>query len=130
MQVKDYWGFSCPRCHRDDRLDIAVTVSVRPVRDSAEIETAFYGDGAWHRDSHTVCRSCGWRGRLQQASQTILCAAESDQAPAPAQPAAARQDERPGIASEPTSAGLQYILPGCEHTPPKRQARPDQLRLL
>ena len=60
--VRSEWEMECPECHKDDRICIDATISVRLVPDGTEIEP---GDHVWSNDSTCFCGHCGHCGTVK-----------------------------------------------------------------
>ena len=71
--VREEWGMCCPKCGKDDKLSIKMTVWAELSPDGTEVS----GDQEWDSDSGCDCshNGCEWRGNVGEARE----AAEEEQ---------------------------------------------------
>lgn len=62
--VAKIWNISCPKCTRDDQLDIAAAVWVRLCPDGTDAHESEDGDHEWNEHSGIICRACGHGGNV------------------------------------------------------------------
>lgn len=67
MSVREEHGMTCPKCGRDDKLEIVAGIWVQLVPDGTQDSDD--GHMYWDGDSECRCRhdSCGWHGRVRAA---------------------------------------------------------------
>lgn len=67
--VLDEHGMTCPKCHRDDKLEVAAIIWVRLVPDGTE--DSENGDQTWDDDSPCLCNheDCDWSGKVKDARE-------------------------------------------------------------
>ncbi len=58
--VREEWGLACPKCRRDDRLQVELTT----MADLTAYGTEPFGDQQWDRRSHMRCDACGHSGKV------------------------------------------------------------------
>lgn len=63
MRVFDEWSMRCPKCGRDDGLQIVITTFARLTPDGTED----VGDHEWEDDSVCRCGHCYWAGKVSDA---------------------------------------------------------------
>lgn len=66
MSVLSEWGLRCPKCERDDQLDIVALAHVRLTEDGTDHDEARNGDHEWDDESDISC-GCGWEGKVADA---------------------------------------------------------------
>jgi len=60
--MSNQFDMKCPRCGRNDEIDIAATVWVRLCHDGTSIFDAHNGDHEWSDDSPAFCCACDYAG--------------------------------------------------------------------
>lgn len=63
--VTNNWQMCCPKCGRDDQIDVQVKVFVRLTPDGSDPFAADMGDHEWEDDSPAECGSCGYEGLVR-----------------------------------------------------------------
>ncbi|MDX5370355.1 MAG: hypothetical protein LPL29_13365 [Alphaproteobacteria bacterium] len=61
--VLEEWGMCCPKCKRDDRLQIVALTSVNLTGEGTEEQ----GDHEWSGGSDCRCMHCRWAGPVRLA---------------------------------------------------------------
>ena len=60
--VRDEWAMACPKCGKDDELDVLASLYVRLTPDGSDANTSHDGEHAWSSLSATKCCACGHTG--------------------------------------------------------------------
>lgn len=60
MSVRSYWGYACPKCSADNRIEITSTGTCRLTPCGSED----CGDHEWDDKSEASCGSCGFSAQL------------------------------------------------------------------
>ncbi len=59
------FDMTCPKCGRDDHIDIAATVWVRLTPDGTDIDGPKDGSHEWEPDSVAMCAACSYSGEVK-----------------------------------------------------------------
>jgi hypothetical protein len=62
--VRQMWESSCPKCGRDDQIDVAAMVWVRLFPDGTDQDEAQNTDTEFNQQSGAICAACGFNGNL------------------------------------------------------------------
>lgn len=62
MSVFEAHGMCCPRCGKDEHLDVTASVDVRLTPLGSDAELAFDGSHQWDDNSVAACLHCDWSG--------------------------------------------------------------------
>jgi hypothetical protein len=62
--MANFLNLRCPRCDRDDGIDIQATVWVRVLADGTDADASEHGDHDYTPRSRTVCAHCSYAARL------------------------------------------------------------------
>ena len=65
MSVAKEWHLRCPKCGRDDQLDIEALVMVRLTPDGTDADESISGDHTWGDDSVIVCAACDHTAKVK-----------------------------------------------------------------
>jgi Zn ribbon nucleic-acid-binding protein len=60
MSVLTEWDMICPKCNRDDQLQVTVQMWALLTPDGTEPE----GDQEWDSESACMCQNCGYAGQV------------------------------------------------------------------
>jgi hypothetical protein len=60
--MSNQFDLRCPKCCRDDSIDILAAIWVRLTHDGTDPDLAHNGDHEWGDESHAICSSCNYRG--------------------------------------------------------------------
>lgn len=63
--VSTAWEMRCPKCKRDDEIDISVKSWTRLVPDGTDRDEADETSEEWDNDSVCICRACGHKGTVE-----------------------------------------------------------------
>lgn len=61
------YGLECPKCGRDDRLNIYIVAKARLTNEGPVILDKFGSDYDLSSETEMSCEECGWFGELKQA---------------------------------------------------------------
>ena len=61
----------CPKCGRNDELDVQALIWVRITEDGTDADLAEDKDHTWEDDSPIVCNSCGWQGKVKEFAVAV-----------------------------------------------------------
>ena len=60
--VRDEWAMVCPKCGKDDEIDVLASAYVRLTPDGPDASASHDGEYAWSIYSATKCCACGHTG--------------------------------------------------------------------
>ena len=60
------FNMKCPRCRRDDRIDIAATIWVRLTENGTDADEAHNGVHEYGPNSPATCWACGYFGHVTE----------------------------------------------------------------
>lgn len=63
------FDFKCPKCERDDTIEIAASVWVLLTGDGSDSDASEFGDHEWDDDSAARCADCKWSGKVKDLSE-------------------------------------------------------------
>ena len=61
LTVAEAWDISCPRCRRDEHIEVQLTVWASPTPDGTDIEAQ---DHEWNPRSFARCTLCNHSGQV------------------------------------------------------------------
>lgn len=64
MGINPDFNLRCPRCRRDDRIDIEAKVLVRLTADGTDAYQSADGSHEWDDQSACICRACDFVGKV------------------------------------------------------------------
>lgn len=62
MNVRENWNKACPKCGRDDQIEVVAHVMLRLKRDGTDADEASDRSHEWDDDSKARCDACGYEG--------------------------------------------------------------------
>mgnify|MGYP003664299060 CR=1 FL=1 len=66
MSVKSQWNMACPKCRRDDCIDIVASVTVRLAEDGTDTDASSDQSHEWGDTSVAGCKACGHIGTVRE----------------------------------------------------------------
>lgn len=72
--VLSVWGLCCPKCHKDDSLEIEIKTGARLYPNGTDLGESENGDHTWDGSSECRCIACGYSGVVAQfeVDETIV----------------------------------------------------------
>lgn len=64
--VQDEWSMACPKCGKDDEIDVLASLYVRLTPDSTDADASHDGEHAWSPASAAKCCACGHSGIVRE----------------------------------------------------------------
>ena len=62
--VSSTWQRCCPKCGKDDEIDICAHVWVRLCPEGTDVSAARNGDHEWNDHNGAICQNCGHDGNV------------------------------------------------------------------
>jgi hypothetical protein len=64
MSVTTNWNMRCPKCGRDDKIDIAASVWIRLVSEGTDADQSHDGSHEWDDGSAAKCAACDYADKV------------------------------------------------------------------